>query len=37
MKGLETIQGVPGRMERVDAGQPFTVLVDYAHTEERAP
>ena len=26
--------GVPGRMERVDAGQPFTVIVDYAHTED---
>ncbi len=26
--------GVPGRMERVDAGQPFNVLVDYAHTDD---
>jgi UDP-N-acetylmuramoyl-L-alanyl-D-glutamate--2,6-diaminopimelate ligase len=26
--------GVRGRMERVDAGQPFTVIVDYAHTED---
>ena len=26
--------GVPGRMERVDLGQPFTVIVDYAHTED---
>jgi len=25
--------GVRGRMERVDAGQPFTLLVDYMHTE----
>ena len=25
---------VPGRMERVDRGQPFTVIVDYAHTAE---
>lgn len=25
-------EGVPGRMQRVDAGQPFTVIVDYAHT-----
>ena len=25
---------VRGRMERIDAGQPFTVIVDYAHTPE---
>jgi UDP-N-acetylmuramoyl-L-alanyl-D-glutamate--2,6-diaminopimelate ligase len=30
--GLERPIVVPGRMERVDAGAPFTVLVDYAHT-----
>src|SRR5712671_3398629 len=30
--GLESIEGVPGRMERVDAGQPFGVVIDYAHT-----
>lgn len=29
--GLETDLVVPGRMERVVAGQPFSVLVDYAH------
>lgn len=29
-KKLETVPGVPGRFERIDAGQPFTVLVDYA-------
>ncbi len=28
--GLEKIQGVAGRLERIEAGQPFTVLVDYA-------
>ncbi|HYN17095.1 MAG TPA: UDP-N-acetylmuramoyl-L-alanyl-D-glutamate--2,6-diaminopimelate ligase [Actinomycetes bacterium] len=32
--GLEALAGVPGRFERVDAGQPFTVLVDFAHTPD---
>ena len=32
--GIESSQGVPGRMERVDCGQPFTVVVDYAHTPD---
>jgi UDP-N-acetylmuramoyl-L-alanyl-D-glutamate--2,6-diaminopimelate ligase len=31
-EGLEALDRVPGRFERVDEGQPFTVLVDYAHT-----
>jgi UDP-N-acetylmuramoyl-L-alanyl-D-glutamate--2,6-diaminopimelate ligase len=31
-QGLEDVDRVPGRFERVDEGQPFTVLVDYAHT-----
>ena len=30
--GLSTFEGVPGRFERVSAGQPFAVVVDYAHT-----
>ena len=30
--GVAALPGVPGRMERVDAGQPFLALVDYAHT-----
>jgi len=30
--GLAAAGGVPGRMQRIDAGQPFTVIVDYAHT-----
>jgi UDP-N-acetylmuramoyl-L-alanyl-D-glutamate--2,6-diaminopimelate ligase len=30
--GLEGVLGVPGRMERVDCGQPFGVVVDYAHS-----
>jgi UDP-N-acetylmuramoyl-L-alanyl-D-glutamate--2,6-diaminopimelate ligase len=33
-RGIEAVRGVPGRMERVEAGQPFTVLVDYAHTPD---
>ena len=28
------LQAVPGRFEAVDAGQPFTVVVDYAHTDD---
>ena len=31
---LPDFTGVPGRMERVEAGQPFNVLVDYAHTDD---
>ncbi len=30
--GVERLAGVPGRMERVDAGQPWLAIVDYAHT-----
>jgi len=30
--GIEQLTGVPGRMERVDAGQPWLAVVDYAHT-----
>ncbi|HVA25807.1 MAG TPA: UDP-N-acetylmuramoyl-L-alanyl-D-glutamate--2,6-diaminopimelate ligase [Chloroflexota bacterium] len=30
--GLRHVRPSPGRMERIDAGQPFRVLVDYAHT-----
>ena len=30
--GLEAVDRVPGRFDTVDEGQPFTVLVDYAHT-----
>jgi UDP-N-acetylmuramoyl-L-alanyl-D-glutamate--2,6-diaminopimelate ligase len=30
--GLESVVSVPGRMERVDAGQPFGVVIDYAHS-----
>lgn len=31
---LEAVSGVAGRFEKVDEGQPFTVLVDYAHTPD---
>lgn len=31
---LAAFPGVPGRMERIDEGQAFSVLVDYAHTED---
>ncbi len=31
-RGLAQCAGVPGRMERIEAGQPFEVIVDYAHT-----
>jgi UDP-N-acetylmuramoyl-L-alanyl-D-glutamate--2,6-diaminopimelate ligase len=30
--GLATVRGVPGRMEPIDHGQPFHVIVDFAHT-----
>ena len=32
--GLERVVHVPGRMERIDVGQPFAVFVDYAHTPD---
>jgi UDP-N-acetylmuramoyl-L-alanyl-D-glutamate--2,6-diaminopimelate ligase len=31
---LAEVRGVPGRMERIDLGQPFGVIVDYAHTAD---
>ena len=33
-QGVEGLEGVPGRVERVDAGQDFTVIVDYAHSPD---
>jgi UDP-N-acetylmuramoyl-L-alanyl-D-glutamate--2,6-diaminopimelate ligase len=33
-KGILDLASVPGRFERVDCGQPFTVVVDYAHTDD---
>jgi UDP-N-acetylmuramoyl-L-alanyl-D-glutamate--2,6-diaminopimelate ligase len=34
VKGIESLESVPGRLERIDAGQPYDVIVDYAHTPD---
>jgi UDP-N-acetylmuramoyl-L-alanyl-D-glutamate--2,6-diaminopimelate ligase len=31
-QGIAALEGVPGRMERIDLGQDFTAIVDFAHT-----
>src|SRR5579862_3181958 len=33
-QGISALACVPGRFQRVDCGQPFTVVVDYAHTDD---
>ena len=33
-EGISLLHGVPGRFERIDEGQPFLVVVDYAHTDD---
>ncbi|MBI2962699.1 MAG: UDP-N-acetylmuramoyl-L-alanyl-D-glutamate--2,6-diaminopimelate ligase [Deltaproteobacteria bacterium] len=33
-EGVRRCRGIPGRMERVDQGAPFAVLVDYAHSPD---
>src|SRR5262249_3827603 len=33
-EGIRGLARVPGRFERVDCAQPFTVIVDYAHTDD---
>jgi UDP-N-acetylmuramoyl-L-alanyl-D-glutamate--2,6-diaminopimelate ligase len=33
-RGIANCRAVPGRFERVDEGQPFVVVVDYAHTDD---
>ena len=33
-RGIADLRAVPGRFERVDEGQPFVVVVDYAHTDD---
>ena len=34
VRGLESVDEIPGRMEQLDCGQPFGVYVDYAHTAD---
>ena len=34
VRGIADLRAVPGRFERVDEGQPFVVVVDYAHTDD---
>jgi UDP-N-acetylmuramoyl-L-alanyl-D-glutamate--2,6-diaminopimelate ligase len=34
VRGIEAVRGVPGRVEALDAGQDFLVMVDYAHTPD---
>ncbi len=31
-RGIAALEGIPGRMERIDLGQDFTAIVDFAHT-----
>ncbi len=31
-QGIAALEGIPGRMERIDLGQDFTAIVDFAHT-----
>jgi UDP-N-acetylmuramoyl-L-alanyl-D-glutamate--2,6-diaminopimelate ligase len=33
-EGIANLKSVPGRFERIDEGQPFLVIVDYAHTDD---
>ena len=33
-KGIQNLQSVSGRFQRIDLGQPFFVVVDYAHTDD---
>ena len=34
VRGLEDVEHLPGRLERIECGQPFSVFVDYAHTPD---
>lgn len=33
-EGIASLKNVPGRLESVEVGQPFAVLIDYAHTDD---
>jgi UDP-N-acetylmuramoyl-L-alanyl-D-glutamate--2,6-diaminopimelate ligase len=33
-KGIQNLESVSGRFQRIDMGQPFLVIVDYAHTDD---
>lgn len=33
-EGIDAVEGIPGRQQRIDEGQNFEVLVDYAHTPD---
>lgn len=34
VEGVANLEGIPGRFDRVEEGQPFDVIVDYAHTPD---
>jgi len=34
LDGISACRAIPGRFERIDLGQPFLVVVDYAHTDD---
>ncbi|KPJ60001.1 MAG: hypothetical protein AMJ46_08675 [Latescibacteria bacterium DG_63] len=34
IRGLQAVKGIPGRLERIEKGQGFSVFVDYAHTPD---
>jgi len=34
VRTIEKFKGIPGRMEKIDMGQDFTIIVDYAHTPD---
>jgi UDP-N-acetylmuramoyl-L-alanyl-D-glutamate--2,6-diaminopimelate ligase len=34
IRGIESVGHIPGRLDRIECGQPFSVFVDYAHTPD---